>query len=182
MAGLMAILLRSRPKRTSITAPGLLLGVGFGGVIDGVVMHQILQWHHMLSSEGCCVTTSLRGLELNTVADGLFHLASIAILAIGMTLLWNRIHEGGVAWSGRQLLGLVLEGWGIFNLVEGLVDHHILGLHHVHGGPYQLAYDIGFLATGGVLVIVGNLLARKGRLDMKESLRTLLEPLPHKAP
>ena len=169
-------------KRNSITGPGLLLGVGFGGLVDGVVLHQILQWHHVLSSEGCCATTSLRGLELNIVADGFFHLASVIMLFAGTALLWRRIHEGGVAWSGRQLLGLALEGWGMFNLVEGLVDHHMLGLHHVHGGPYQLAYDIGFLVAGGLLVIVGNLLARTGRLDPKGTLRTLMEPLPYRAP
>jgi hypothetical protein len=26
----------------------------------------------------------------------------------------------------------VLLGWGIFNVVEGLVDHQLLGLHHVN--------------------------------------------------
>ena len=173
---------RPRQKRTSITAPGLLLGIGFGGLVDGVVLHQVLQWHHMLSSDPCCAPTSLRGLELNTVADGFFHLASVAVLFAGMVLLWRRIHEGGVAWTGRQLLGLVLEGWGAFNLVEGLVDHHILGLHHVRGGPHQLAYDIAFLVTGGLLVIVGNTLARTGRRDPRASLKTMLEPLPYKAP
>jgi uncharacterized membrane protein len=27
----------------------LLLGIGLGGFFDGIVLHQILQWHHMLS-------------------------------------------------------------------------------------------------------------------------------------
>ncbi|HEV2921254.1 MAG TPA: DUF2243 domain-containing protein [Actinomycetota bacterium] len=31
--------------------PSLLLGIGFGGFIDGIVLHQILPWHHMLSAE-----------------------------------------------------------------------------------------------------------------------------------
>jgi uncharacterized membrane protein len=146
----------------SITAPGLILGIGFGGVFDGIVLHQILQWHHMLSSQGCCPLQTVHGLELNTIGDGLFHLATIVLLLIGTTVLWRRVHEDGVPWSGRQLLGLGLEGWGLFNLIEGVLDHQILGVHHVRAGPHQLAYDMGFLALGAGLVVVGYLLARAG--------------------
>ena len=71
------------------------------------------------------------------------------MLLAGMILLWRRIHEREVAWSSRQLLGQVLEGWGVFNLVEGLVDHRILGLHHEHGGPFQLAYTSGSSSSVG---------------------------------
>ena len=145
----------------SITAPGLLLGVGFGGLFDGVVLHQILQWHHMLSDEPCCPMTTLRGLELNTVADGLFHLVTIVALFAGTAMLFRRIRDEGVPWSGRQLFGLGLKGWGLFNIVEGIVDHHILGLHHVRMGPDQLAYDIAFLVFGAILVVAGYLLARR---------------------
>ena len=28
---------------------GLLYGLGLGGFIDGIVLHQILQWHHMVT-------------------------------------------------------------------------------------------------------------------------------------
>jgi uncharacterized membrane protein len=56
--------------------PSLLLGIGFGGFIDGIVLHQILQWHHMLSAEGCCPTSTVLGLEDNTLADGFFHVAT----------------------------------------------------------------------------------------------------------
>jgi uncharacterized membrane protein len=54
-------------------------------------------------------------------------------------------------------------GWGLFNLVEGIVDHHILGIHHVRSGPHQVWYDVGFLVLGAVLVLAGRLLARQGR-------------------
>jgi uncharacterized membrane protein len=55
---------------------------------------------------------------------------------------------------------LLLAGWGAFNIVEGLVDHLVLGIHHVRddlGGP--LGWDLGFLAFGIVLVAVGAALA-----------------------
>jgi uncharacterized membrane protein len=60
--------MRARPP----LLPGLLLGIGLGGFIDGILLHQVLQWHHMLSDEGCCPATSVAGLEDNTVADGFF--------------------------------------------------------------------------------------------------------------
>ena len=36
----------------------------------------------------------------------------------------------GDAGPGRAWL--VLAGWGIFNLIEGIIDHHLLELHHVN--------------------------------------------------
>jgi uncharacterized membrane protein len=55
-----------------------------------------------------------------------------------------------------------LQGGGVFNVVEGVIDHQILGIHHVRddlGSP--LGWDIGFLVFGLVLVAVGLLLAKQ---------------------
>jgi uncharacterized membrane protein len=63
------------------------------------------------------------------------------------------------AW--RAHLGLVLAGWGTFNVVEGLIDHQLLGLHHVRddlGGP--LGWDLAFPALGVALIVGGSTLAR----------------------
>jgi len=138
---------------------GLLLGVGLGGFLDGIVLHQILQWHHMLSAEGCCPAQTIGGLEDNTLADGLFHLAAWLSVAIAVILLWRGARRGETL-AGRALAGLVLAGWGAFNLVEGLVDHHLLGLHHVKQGDGQLALDVAFLALGVLLVGAGGALFR----------------------
>ena len=57
---------------------------------------------------------------------------------------------------------MLLAGWGLFNVVEGLIDHEILGIHHVRddlGGP--VGWDLGFLALGVVLLVGGALLARR---------------------
>jgi uncharacterized membrane protein len=33
-------------------------------------------------------------------------------------------------------------GWGLFNLVEGVIDHHLLNIHHVRDMPFHVpAYD-----------------------------------------
>ena len=46
------------------------MGLGLGGLLDGVVLHQILQWHHMLTGTGDQPPDTIAGLEANTVADG----------------------------------------------------------------------------------------------------------------
>ncbi|MCW2634014.1 MAG: rane protein [Blastococcus sp.] len=147
------------PTRSS----GLLLGLGFGGFVDGIVFHQILQWHHMISSvEGDPVTT-VAGLEANTVADGLFHLGTWALTLAGTVTALVAWRQGRIAPSWSFQFGLVLAGWGIFDLVEGLVDHQLLGVHHVRddlGAP--LSWDIGFLVFGALLVVAGWSLHRRG--------------------
>jgi uncharacterized membrane protein len=149
-------------RRTSL-APGLLFGIGLGGFVDGILLHQVLQWHHMVSADGDHPVTTVAGLEANTLADGFFHVVTwLVVLAASVVTvhLWRR---GDLAprWSGH--LGALLAGWGLFNLVEGLVVHQLLGLHHVRddlGGP--LAWDLGFLGLGLVLVAVGTWLAQRG--------------------
>jgi uncharacterized membrane protein len=142
--------------------PGLLLGVGLGGFVDGIVLHQILQWHHMLTAEGCCPATTVAGLEDNTLADGFFHASTWIALVVGMSAMLRLWQRGRMAPPWRRQVGLALAGWGLFNLVEGLIDHHLLTLHHVRddvGAP--LGWDLAFLALGGLLVACGLALARE---------------------
>jgi len=143
-------------------APGILLGIGLGGFVDGIVLHQILQWHHLLTSEGSYPDTTVAGLEANTLADGLFHAATWVAVAAGIYVLWRRTTRSRQAIGGRALFGWMLLGWGLFNVVEGVVDHHVLTLHHVREGANvnETAWDLGFLAFGVTLVVVGWLLAR----------------------
>lgn len=141
--------------------PSLLLGVGLGGFVDGIVLHQILQWHHMVSDTAAGPADTVAGLEANTLADGLFHAATWILVLVGVTLMVGAWRRGRLAPGMRAHVGLLLVGWGVFNLVEGTIDHLILGLHHVRddlGGP--LAWDLGFLAFGALLVGVGLALAR----------------------
>jgi len=138
-----------------------LIGIGLGGFVDGIVLHQILQWHHLLSSEDDYPTTTVAGLEDNTLADGLFHAATWIAVALGIWILWRRTTKWRWAISGRAFVGWVLVGWGLFNLVEGLLNHEILGLHHVREGTgHQTAYDLGFLNLSALLLVGGLLLAR----------------------
>jgi uncharacterized membrane protein len=150
-------------RARSVKLPAILLGVGLGGFFDGIVFHQILQWHHMLSSTGIHPATTVAGLEVNTLWDGLFHMTTYILVVVAVFMLWERARAGGTAWSWRSILGWSFAGWGLFNVVEGIVDHHILQIHHVKSGPNELAWDLGFLALGFILVWVGTWLARADR-------------------
>lgn len=155
---------RTAPSR----GPALLLGLGLGGFIDGIVIHQMLQWHHMVSDTRHDVTT-LAGLKTNTFADGLFHLSTWVFVVAGMLLTIVAWRQGRLAPTWRFQTGLLLAGWGIFNLVEGIIDHQILGVHHVRddlGGP--LSWDLAFLAFGLVLLVGGWLLHTAGLHESAE--------------
>jgi uncharacterized membrane protein len=148
-------------------APGILLGIGLGGFVDGIVLHQILQWHHMLSAEGSYPTTTVAGLETNTLWDGIFHAATWVAVVVGIYMIWRRTTIWRWATSGRAFVGWMLVGWGLFNVVEGIVDHHLLGLHHVREGAAvnETAWDLAFLAFGAVLIAGGWLLALGREVD-----------------
>jgi uncharacterized membrane protein len=103
-----------RPARRFATA-GILLGVGLGGFVDGIVLHQIFQWHHMLTSTDSdniglpsYPATTVAGLEINTLWDGLFHAATWMFVAVGLALLWRAWQHSEVPRTGRSLLGLLL--------------------------------------------------------------------------
>jgi len=144
-------------------ASGLLYGLGLRGFVDGIVLHQVLQWHHMVSDVHDYPPTTLAGLEANTLADGLFHVATwLFVLAASVSMLTAWRH-GRLAPSWSFHFGLVLVGWGLFNVVEGVIDHQLLGVHHVRddlGGP--LAWDLGFLGLGVLLIVGGWALHRRG--------------------
>ena len=127
---------------------GLLYGLGLGGFVDGIVLHQILQWHHMVSDISRYPVNTIAGLEVNTLADGFFHLATWGLVLAASIAAISAWRQGRLAPNWSFHFGLVLTGWGIFNVVEGLIDHQILGVHHVRddlGGP--LSWDIGFLSS-----------------------------------
>jgi uncharacterized membrane protein len=166
---------RSAPDRMKERAPeqtsdsnirplllaGLVLGLGQGGFFDGIVFHQLLQWHHMFSSIKTDAT--IAGMELNTLGDGLFHLFDWLLTLTGIGLLWRAGRSVENVWSGQVLFGSLLMGAGIFNLVEGIIDHHILGIHHLKPGVHQGLWDIGFLASGVLLIGVGLILTRTAK-------------------
>jgi uncharacterized membrane protein len=152
----------SAPARTGpLIAAGLLLGTGLGGFADGILLHQILQWHNMLST--LVPPTDLVSMKYNMVWDGLFHAFTWLVTVAGLVMLWRAARTASVPWSGRSFVGALAAGWGLFNVVEGVIDHQLLGIHHVRPGPQQLTWDLGFLTFGAALCAVGWDLIRRAR-------------------
>jgi uncharacterized membrane protein len=159
--------LRGSPMKPThhgaIISAGILLGTGLGGFFDGILLHQILQWHNMLSSVR--PPTDLVAMKYNMLWDGLFHAFTWIMVALGVWRLWIAGKSPDVPWSTRTLVGSMLLGWGLFNFVEGVIDHQLLGIHHVHPGDDQLAWDLGFLALGLAQIAVGWVAIRAGRAE-----------------
>jgi uncharacterized membrane protein len=136
----------------------VLLGVGMGGFVDGIVLHQILQWHNMLST--VLPPSTLEAMHVNMLWDGLFHAAVWSATLAGLLLVWSGARGAVVMPPARWLIGLMLIGWGLFNFLEGLINHHLLGIHHVREWGPNPAWDYAFLASGPVLVAIGWMLTR----------------------
>lgn len=143
-------------------APGLLLGGGLGGFVDIIVLHQLLQLHHLVSATPAHPVTTVAGLEVNTRADGMFSVVTLLFVVVGTGLLvedWRRHRAAPPRW--QPFVGLLLTGWGVFNLFEGTINHHLLGLHHVRddlGGPRT--WDFGFIGLALGMTLAGLALYR----------------------
>lgn len=144
--------------RPLVTA-GMTLGIGLGGFVDGILFHQILQLHNMTS--GRRYPDDLVSLEIGMFWDGVFHAVTWTTTVIGVGLLWRVAQRREVPLSTPVLVGSALGGWGLFNLVEGVVDHHLLHLHHVVERLGVSVYDGVFLASGVGLMVLGALIARR---------------------
>lgn len=156
-------------NRRPLIAAGVLLGIGLGGFLDGIVFHQILQWHGMLTHQyprAGDPAVVIRNMEINMFWDGLFHVFTWAMTFTGLVLLWRAGQRGDVPWSTRTFAGSLPLGWGLFNLVEGVIDHHLLHLHHVWEGEGHLVWDIGFLMSGVILIGVGLAVIQSGRREV----------------
>ncbi len=146
-------------RRRPLIAAGMLLGIGMGGFVDGILFHQLLQLHNMLSARypkaGVDAATALVNLEINMFWDGLFHALTWSTTALGLAMLWRVARGREVPLSDRVLLGSLAAGWGSFNLVEGLIDHQLLGIHHVVESGNHPLWDGAFLASGVALILAG---------------------------
>jgi uncharacterized membrane protein len=147
--------------RRPLIVPGVLMGAGLGGFLDGIVFHQILQTHSMLSAIVPPVT--MANMKFNMLWDGLFHSLTWLMTVAGLVLLWRAGGRRDVPWSGRIFTGALLMGWGLFNLIEGLIDHHLLHIHHVIERLHVSVYDYAFLASGVILILIGLTLTRRAQ-------------------
>lgn len=145
-----------------LVTAGAVLGIGLGGFVDGIVFHQLLQWHAMVSAIRPPFT--LLEKQINTFWDGVFHACTWLATVVGVGLLWRATGRADVPRSGTSLVGAVLLGCAAFNLVEGVIDHHLLGLHNVKEvSAHTTAWNVGFLLASLAIGAGGWLLVRQGR-------------------
>ena len=103
------------------------------------------------------------GLELNTLWDGIFHMAMYAITAVGLAQMWRALHHPETDQSPRLMIGAVLIGWGIFHLFDSVVNHWLLQTHRIRPGADELAYDVGYFVMGLALIGIGAVFVRQVR-------------------
>jgi len=161
---------RAEDRHFPVSA-GILFGLGLGGFFDGIVLHQLLQWHHMLSS--WYPVNSLENLELNTFWDGIFHASTYLFVIAGLFILWRTAKRRHLYWSSDLLIGSILLGFGVFNTVEGLINHQLLAIHHVNElvpkGQW-IYWDIGFIVWGVVMIGAGYFYLRRGRGKFRQEV------------
>lgn len=129
-----------------------LVGFGIAALFDGILLHRILQWHHVSGH----VLHAPRGI----LWDGILDAHALATLLVGLWGLWVR--RGRLMLiSGRCIAGLVLIGFGLWHIAEGMLVHVALGLHHIRPqAEFPLLWDLLWLVAFGLLPLVAGLALR----------------------
>lgn len=132
----------------------IIIGIGIGGFIDGIFLHQILQWHGMFTNKFPADT--LTGKSVNMFWDGIFHLLTLIAVIIGVISLTRLLRKKNINPSPKLAVGGFFAGWGIFNFIEGVIHHHILKFHNVKEfSTNPDLWNYGFLASGVIFTIIG---------------------------
>lgn len=134
---------------------GYLLGFALSGFFDGILLHQILQWHHLLLGVRSPLFQDMR---VQILADGVFHMLMYLIAIAGLWSLWR----GRASLGGRKLLSHALIGFGIWHVLDAFVSHWLLGIHRIKmDSPNPLFWDLLWFALFGIVpLIAGWLLGR----------------------
>jgi uncharacterized membrane protein len=139
---------------------GLALGFGLGGFFDGILLHHILQWHHLLSG----LDQAQFDIRTLVLADGLFHAAMYIVTAGGLVLLWKSSRSPDAS-GGKQLIARALVGFGAWHMLDGILSHWLFGLHRVRMDVENpLFWDILWIVVFGLApLVVGWLSDRSNR-------------------
>lgn len=139
------------PGQRSLGWAGYLLGFGLGGFFDGILLHQILQWHHLLS---LVTRPPFQDIRVQIMADGFFHLLMYVVALAGLWKLWKgRHHVGG--GGERLLLANAALGFGIWHIVDGILSHWVLGIHRIRlDADNVLFWDLLWFVVFGVGFVV----------------------------
>ncbi|MCG1010356.1 DUF2243 domain-containing protein [Salinicoccus sp. ID82-1] len=131
---------------------GVLFGIGLMALVDEIIFHQLLQWHHFYDR-----STPFIGI----LSDGLLNAFALFAVVLGLFMFadLNRKHNRLMAtWTASFFIGL-----GGFQLFDGLVNHKLLQVHQVRYGVEVLPYDLGWNIAGAVLLVIGIVLMIRTR-------------------
>ncbi len=148
---------------TRFRTTGFLLGFALGGFFDGILLHQILQWHHLLSGID---SAPFADLQVQVLADGLFHALMYVIAVIGLWMLWCRRRGFASAGADRALVAWGLIGFGTWHIVDALLSHWLLGIHRIRmdsGDP--LFWDVLWLVVFGLVPAAAGWFLQRGGAD-----------------
>jgi uncharacterized membrane protein len=130
--------------------PALWLGLALGGFFDGILLHQILQWHHLLSK-----VEAVQDMRLQMLADGVFHALMYAVAVIALCMLWRRRDAASGAAASARLWGHALIGFGVWHVIDAVVSHWVTGIHRIRvDSPNPLAWDLVWFFIFGVVPAV----------------------------
>lgn len=149
----------SHAKKTPVVVYSTLLGMGLGGFLDGIVLHQILQWHQMVSN--VIPADNFEGKSANMFYDGMFETVTWIMTCVGIVLMWHSRKRADLTFNNNVFTGGLLMGWGAFNCIDSLFNHYLFQLHNVREntldtGLYNAAFlffAIFLLATGIVVIV-----------------------------
>lgn len=140
----------------SVWLAGGLLGLALGGFFDGILLHQILQWHHLLSA------IDPANARMQVMADGVFHALMYLLALAGLWQLWR------IARSARiptvPLISAMLLGFGGWHLVDAVMSHWLLGIHRIRMDTASpLFWDLLWLAVFGIVPIAAAIWLSRNR-------------------
>ncbi|ARP83651.1 hypothetical protein CAL12_24455 [Bordetella genomosp. 8] len=134
---------------SAYTWAGYALGFAMSGFFDGILLHQILQWHHLLSG---LQSARFADLRVQVLADGLFHAVMYLIALAGFYLLYRARADLSLPRAGRRLLANFWLGFGTWHVVDAVLSHWVTRIHRIRmDSAYPSAWDLAWLAAFGLL-------------------------------
>lgn len=141
--------IETTPDTRTLRAPAVLLGISLGGFFDGILLHQVLQWHHLLSN-----VEAVEDMRGQVLADGLFHVLMYLLAVVALAMLWKRRALLSCEGAGRRVWSCALIGFGAWHLVDAVLSHWILGIHRIRDdSPVPLVWDLLWFVVFGLLPV-----------------------------
>lgn len=149
-----------RPKsaKNKILLSGVLIGVGTMALIDEIIFHQLLQWHHFFD---------FNTMQFGIFSDGLLNAFALFAIVAGI-FLFAHVTKMYTYSLLRWFAGIFI-GLGSFQLFDGIVSHKLLQIHQIRYGVDILPYDIAWNASAILLLTIGIFMWLRTRKNARQS-------------